>query len=202
MVTKCYLESSGYTSPHTGVGITVKLRVNAKVEVLERPQVAKQAVCGPLTRGIVEEAAAVREAVKAMAREHQINLNEERPVRAATSQELQGLELRQWASKYLRFQYQLKQDEEIHSEPVLRTQGIMQTISSSGVDRSKKFAFWSICGNAVEGRSSAYRAREGLRTAGETHPTRRGNESGGSEFLVILSVTASPPPPCRSGRLW
>jgi hypothetical protein len=53
------LATTRHTAPHTGVVVTVQLRSNERVAVLERPRIAKQAMLGPLTESLIEEAKAI-----------------------------------------------------------------------------------------------------------------------------------------------
>jgi hypothetical protein len=171
MVTECRLEARGHTAPHNGVAVHIRLKSNQAVDVLERPRIAKQAVCGPLRQDLIQEAELIHTRATQMACKRGLDLTTSRSAAKATPEDIEGLEMlaeewRMWATRYLREQYQLEQDEEIHSEPQIRAQGVMETISKSGSDRQQQIRLLEYmkqcCGRAVaciQGETSPYNLR-------------------------------------------
>jgi hypothetical protein len=82
--TKYTLETRGHTAPHTGVAVQVQLRSNSAVDVLERPQIAREAMYGALGRNIIEAAEAIQRAMH-MAQGRGLTLHTSRPMVVATA---------------------------------------------------------------------------------------------------------------------
>jgi hypothetical protein len=147
------------------------MKSNQAVDVLERPRLAQQAVAGPLPHDLIQEAEGIAMQAMSMARDRGLELHHSRPASKATAEDedrLEGLAeaWRRWATRYLRIQYQLEEDEEIHSAPHIRAQGIMQTISKSGSDRQQEIRLLEYmkqcCGRAmacIQGETRPYHLR-------------------------------------------
>jgi exonuclease III len=142
-VQECQLETRGHTSPHMPVSLTVRTRGHKRVEVLERPKLAKQAMYGPLPEEIIQDAEALLRQAQHMAQECGIQLDRTRPVQVPTPGMMRQLDSlaeqwRLWATRYLQQQYQLPEDQEVHSEPQVRVREAHQVLAQSGVDRQQE----------------------------------------------------------------